>query len=807
MSRLKCFLFSLLFIFLFFVFPKSALAIILFEDDFENGINKWEATRGNLADWVLEDGKVGAIISSPESIIEMVPKSSYWQNSWGDYIFEVDIYPKQGVDRNVSFRFQDLRHWYEIHHTTDKYGYKTIYLSKVGNGGSLISKRYPLYNDFSYHVKIILQGISIKVFITNLETNVEDSIIDYNDYGTLVLNGKIGLKIGCGGVCPAEVWFDNVVVTSLGEEPTPTLISTPTPTATPTLTPTSTPTPTATPTPTPSPTPTSTPTPTPSPTPTATPTPTIQPLIFLPGLGGSWNHQEIFLGIDQPQSAWHKTPFVDTYQSLIDRLQGVGYTLNENLFIFYYDWLQPINQSASDLKNYIDTVVNPLPGTEIDLLGHSLGGLVARTYIQNNPSSHRVDQLITAGSPHKGVPQIYKAWEGADLHDLLGPAERIAAGILLRLKGFGYPNLVQAIRHLIPSLGNLLFIEDYLKWHRSGMIKPEPSMLQQNIFLKNLGVSSELTDLSYTMVGIAGETPRWLRIVPRSAIDFRLGRWEDGKVVAEEMSIGDKTILAESAQLAGADIVTLVGLDHGDLVESTAGQNKILDLLGMAGGMTVIGKPTVPFEPALVFTIASPANLRVIDPLGRQIGFGIAWPEIPHSHYLPVEKMIIIQGALNGQYLVEVIGENDGGDYQLLIGQLTSEQDLWTSYQGQIDPGEIDFFSLPFDDTFETTATYLAKLINTKLKDLLRFIRIANLNLRVKYRLMSKIARIFMQTRPLIRFLKLERDREAIRYTREAILQTLNTIDYTERFYPDGLESLREILDLLDQLHQLLEKG
>lgn len=176
--------------------------------------------------------------------------------------------------------------------------------------------------------------------------------------------------------------------------------------------------------------PTATPTPTLTPTPSPTPTP-LQPLILLPGLGGGWNHQEIFLGIKRPQSEWYKTPFRDDYNGLIKILQNAGYTLNQDLFVFYYNWLQPINQSADELKDYINDVVNPPPETKVDLIGHSLGGLVARTYIQRNSGTHRVDQLITLGSPHKGAPQVYKAWEGADLTGLLGEKERIGAGIIL----------------------------------------------------------------------------------------------------------------------------------------------------------------------------------------------------------------------------------------------------------------------------------------------------------------------------------------------------------------------------------------
>lgn len=40
---------------------------------------------------------------------------------------------------------------------------------------------------------------------------------------------------------------------------------------------------------------------------------------------------------------------------------------------------------------------------EVDLLGYSLGGIVARQYLAANPENHNVRKLLTVGSPHQGV--------------------------------------------------------------------------------------------------------------------------------------------------------------------------------------------------------------------------------------------------------------------------------------------------------------------------------------------------------------------------------------------------------------------
>ena len=42
-------------------------------------------------------------------------------------------------------------------------------------------------------------------------------------------------------------------------------------------------------------------------------------------------------------------------------------------------------------------------GGRIDLVGHSLGGLVARSYVQLLGGDRRVDHLVTIGTPHRGT--------------------------------------------------------------------------------------------------------------------------------------------------------------------------------------------------------------------------------------------------------------------------------------------------------------------------------------------------------------------------------------------------------------------
>lgn len=67
---------------------------------------------------------------------------------------------------------------------------------------------------------------------------------------------------------------------------------------------------------------------------------------------------------------------------------------------FNYRSAGSIERLAVQLKNQIDSHVG---GGRIDLVAHSLGGLVARTYLQLLGGARRVDRLVTLGTPHHGT--------------------------------------------------------------------------------------------------------------------------------------------------------------------------------------------------------------------------------------------------------------------------------------------------------------------------------------------------------------------------------------------------------------------
>ena len=96
--------------------------------------------------------------------------------------------------------------------------------------------------------------------------------------------------------------------------------------------------------------------------------------------------------------------------------------------ILAYDYAgsDGIEQAALGLRDYLRRYVR---GGRIDLVCHSLGGLVARAYLQELGGARRVDRCITLGTPHRGTYNAY--W----VDSRIGRELRPDSALLARLAG------------------------------------------------------------------------------------------------------------------------------------------------------------------------------------------------------------------------------------------------------------------------------------------------------------------------------------------------------------------------------------
>jgi alpha-beta hydrolase superfamily lysophospholipase len=68
----------------------------------------------------------------------------------------------------------------------------------------------------------------------------------------------------------------------------------------------------------------------------------------------------------------------------------------------YSPLLTDIARGAADLGAHIERVCAQTGHDRVHVVGHSLGGLIARYYVQRQQGDRRVDSLVTLGTPHRG---------------------------------------------------------------------------------------------------------------------------------------------------------------------------------------------------------------------------------------------------------------------------------------------------------------------------------------------------------------------------------------------------------------------
>lgn len=94
------------------------------------------------------------------------------------------------------------------------------------------------------------------------------------------------------------------------------------------------------------------------------------------------------------------------YQALIDHFEAQGYRLNEDLFLFPYDWRRDLRETTIQLDALINRVRD---GGQVNIVAHSMGGLVTRQYILDAGRAAKVGSVAILGTPFLGAPYAFKA--------------------------------------------------------------------------------------------------------------------------------------------------------------------------------------------------------------------------------------------------------------------------------------------------------------------------------------------------------------------------------------------------------------
>lgn len=378
-------------------------------------------------------------------------------------------------------------------------------------------------------------------------------------------------------------------------------------------------------------------------------------IILLPGMGGSWNERAMVLNQIVPQSDWRMTPFVRNYDAILKAFDDNGLVKNTNYFVYNYDWRKPIASQIIDFNNYVNNL-GLTTGEKVDIVGHSLGGVIGRIWTQEN--SNKVGKVVTLGSPNAGAVKVYDMWNGAKIANPTEPGT-IALNVLLALQRKNNQTAVETMRTYAPALKDLLPTFDYLKKNGVIVVPPQNTYLSQ----KNSTVSS-VFDKLLAVDGKGINTYEWINLTERNLFDVALGQWEQGRPLTYTQADGDGTVLKKSAIFAGDGNATVVA-GHGDVPDKAI--NLVLTELGL--GKTIASVASSNFSGA-VFYIGSPATLTV------NCGSG----DISET-----DGFVLVLNKNISDCTVKLTG-TDNGTYHLVMGN-SSDDDSWKYSEGNISIG------------------------------------------------------------------------------------------------------------------------
>jgi len=408
---------------------------------------------------------------------------------------------------------------------------------------------------------------------------------------------------------------------------------------------------------------------------------TPDPVIIIPGIIGSW----------EKNGKWQIDPIFHTYDDLRSAFLANGYEDGEdeenggNFFTFPYEWRDSNKVNAVELKAKIQKIKNETNRPKVDIVAHSMGGLLAREYIESTYYQNDIDQLITIGTPHLGAPKDYIKWEGGgwmyDIYEIVGRTifdhEAQENGFT---DSFDYirNRPILSIKELLPIYNYLYDVNNNYSLRAS-----YPINYPQNDFLENLNKQEKiqmLRNVDFTKIvgkmNVEESTISGYNVVDSNISNF----WEHGipKDFYNPIFVdnglrygdGDETVPLYSAEATEipADKTIYFESEHNTL--PTNAQQDILETLTGARPEEKINEWKI--DDILIGLVFSPVDIQIISPSGKRLGkdfeTGEELNEIEGAYYSGFDtdtEFITIPNPEDGEYKILTQGNGEGGSYKI----------------------------------------------------------------------------------------------------------------------------------------------
>lgn len=355
------------------------------------------------------------------------------------------------------------------------------------------------------------------------------------------------------------------------------------------------------------------------------------------------------------------TPYKDTVTYLTD---SHGYIVEpnngENLFIFPYDWRKDIAFNADLLDQKVNEVLNKYPaGTKVQILAHSMGGLVSREYIRNIDQAQKVDTLIELGTPNVGTP-VFLA------HLLYNKCAIELPWINCIINGYEVNKLVQNFPgafEVLPSKKYYQLYADQKDYPFNDQrdidangTKGELNYDQLKTLLANLNKNMGIFNIAesfhdsldpgftntngvktYLIAGSGIPTIGQIRDYLTNILMLGGNAGTNQPHPEQDATVidGDGTVPVKSATLGQTENVFYVNQEHTDLPKNQSLVMAVNLLKGKTDLINGVQKQPFPFNGKII-GIYSPAKLHAYDESGNHVGLdsdGIVEVNIPGATY------------------------------------------------------------------------------------------------------------------------------------------------------------------------------
>lgn len=292
--------------------------------------------------------------------------------------------------------------------------------------------------------------------------------------------------------------------------------------------------------------------------------------------------------------------YLPQYSNLIKKLANWGFSEeNKTLVICAYDWRKSNGESAKTLAARIDEVIaREGEKVTISLVAHSMGGLVARYYLESGkysgPGWKAVKNLITIATPHRGAALALPVVAGLEKRLFLS-----ASQVKKLCDDPRYPGAYE----LLPQKGEAVAWDDS-KTAQIALIDIYDPNVADKLGLNhtNLATAKAFHDILrngtrpphtnyFCFSGTAEETATYVRIRERDK-----GLHAD-KVTQE--SGGDGTVPIWSSTLEGARFLYVPG-EHGTIYQGDFLKQHLGALLGIEGTLAAGAPNEISVNPQVV---------------------------------------------------------------------------------------------------------------------------------------------------------------------------------------------------------------